>query len=266
VIYLYCLLPAEVAVSGEGLLAMDEAHPVRFVRSGSLQAAVSEVGEEFAEANLNAHIRDLDWLSPRAVRHHDVVDGLFTRCRWLLPLTFGAIFRSEGTLRDRLQASHDELRARLEWLQGREEWDVKLSRDEDRFEERLAGQSASLQQLQTELAGKPPGTRFLLEKKLHKLRAQEAKRLAAEIRAEAKRALAGAAIEAHLDELAPAAPGQKVKLELRGAYLVAQGHEAPLKAAAEALAQKYSPLGYSLEVTGPWPAFSFASGLEEAPA
>ena len=262
-IYLYCLLPGEIEVSTDGLMPMDEGQPVYLLKEGQLQAAVSEVGEEFAEANLNSRVRDLDWLSPRAVRHHDVVDALFTRCRWLLPLTFGAIFRSEDTLLQRLREGQKALRQRLDELHDREEWDAKLSREEAQFSEQLASQSPSLRQAEIELTSKPPGTRFLLEKKLQNLRTQEAKQLSAHIRADVQKSLAAAAIEARLDEVAPTS-GQATKLEMRGAYLVDRGEEAPLKAAAQRMAERYAPLGYKLEVTGPWPAFSFASGLQES--
>lgn len=263
-IYLYCLLPAEVEVAADGLLAMEDARPVRLVSAGKLQAAVSEVGEEFSEASLNASIRDLDWLSPRAVRHHDVVDGLYTRCHWLLPLTFGAIFRSEESLRQKLAAGHDQLRTRLDQLRGREEWDFRLSRDEAQFTQELAKHSPALQQLQSDLTSKSPGTRFLLERKLRNIQAQEAKRLSAQVRTDVQRTLAAAASEAHQDELATTGQAQNMRLELRSAYLTEQGKDGSLKQAVATLSAKYRPLGYALDLSGPWPAFSFAGGVGEA--
>lgn len=262
-IYLYCLLPAELRVELDGVVPMEDAHPVKVVTAGRLQAAVSEVGEDFGEANLNARIRDLDWLSPRAVRHHDVVDGLYTRCHWLLPLTFGAIFRSRESLCQKLEASHDQLRAQLDRLRGREEWDFRLSRDEAQFGDELAKHSQALQQLQSELVSKSPGTRFLLERKLRNLQAQEAKRLAGQVKADVQRSLGSAAMEAHQDELAAIGASQKVRLELRSAYLIEEGQDAGLKEAVAILAVKYSPLGYDFELTGPWPAFNFAGGISE---
>jgi len=263
-VYLYCLLPAEAEVALEGLTAMEAERPVRLLPAGKLQAAVSDVGEDFAEASLNTRVRDLEWLSPRAVRHHDVIDRLYQQCPELLPLTFGAIFHSEASLRERLLAQERELSGRLDALRGKQEWDLRLSRDEETFREKLSGHSEALRQLETDMAGKPPGTRFLLERKAQNLAAREAQRVGAEIREEVHATLSTDALDAHKDPLLTPAESPRTRLELRSAYLVEAGGAAKLQATAEALAARYADLGYRLELTGPWPAFSFAGGLREA--
>ncbi|HLG69526.1 MAG TPA: GvpL/GvpF family gas vesicle protein [Chloroflexota bacterium] len=261
--YLYCLLPAGSEVEVAGLAGMDGAR-VELAQAGTLQAAWSEVGDEFAEASLNARIRDLDWLSPRAVRHHEVVDALYNRCKPLLPLSFGVIFRSVERLQDQLAARHDELSERLERLRGRDEWNLKLTRDQAVFSRELREVSPELRALRAELETKAPGTRFLLEKKIQNLEAREAQRVSVAVRAEAHSTLAAVAVEAHRDQLSPAAAQEPVRLELRSAYLVDESATDSLQAAVEALAAKYGGLGYTLELSGPWPAFTFARGVQEA--
>jgi hypothetical protein len=262
-IYLYCLLPGEAQLGVEDIEGMEPGRPLELVAAGLLQAAVSEVGEEFSEATLNARIRDLDWLSPRAVRHHEVVDQLFARCRPLLPLSFGAIFQSKDSLKERLAPQQHELVARLDRLRGREEWDLKLSRDEAIFRGQLREESEPVRQLETELAAKPPGTRFLLEKKLENLQSREAQRVSASVRGEVHKALSARAVEAQRDPLSTPAQPQSIRLELRSAYLVEQQDAGTLKSTADALADKYAPLGYQLELSGPWPPFTFAGGVRE---
>ncbi len=262
-VYVFCILSGDAAVSLEGIPGMEPERPPRAIRAGGVQAVASEVGPDFSEEALNASIRDLDWLSPRAVRHHEVVDTLFERAKLLLPLTFGAIFTSEASLRQRLEAQSVDLGAALERLRGREQWDLKLTRDEARFMEALRQHSAPLRQMAAELAAKPPGTRFLLEKKLKTLEAGEARRLGAAIRTDVHEVLSARAVEAHRDEL-PASPSQPVRLELRSAYLVEEAASDGLKLAIAELLHKYGSLGYGFDLTGPWPAFTFARGVREA--
>ncbi|HEX6513428.1 MAG TPA: GvpL/GvpF family gas vesicle protein, partial [Chloroflexota bacterium] len=188
-IYLYCLLPAAGDVSVEAIEGMEPGSAVRLIDAGQLRAAVSEVGDDFAEAQLNARVRDLDWLSPRAVRHHDVVDQLYARCKLMLPLAFGSIFSSLESLRQRLQEQEQELLGRLAMLRQREQWDLKLTRDRPTFGAELARHSPPLADLEAELAAKPPGTRFLLEKKRQTVHAREAQRLSAAVRADVHQAL-----------------------------------------------------------------------------
>lgn len=263
-IYLYCLLPAEARAGLDDLAGMEPEGPVQLVSVGALQAAISVVGEDFAEAQLNARIRDLDWLSPRAVRHHEVVDQFYAQCRQLLPLTFGAIFRSVDSLRQRLASQQDELLARLQRLRGREQWDLKLSRDQATFTAQLGEHSPELSQAESELSAKPPGTRFLLEKKIQALQAREAQRVAAGVRKDVHETLSACAVESHRDQLATPPQPRSVHLELKSAYLVEEAAADGLRIAVDALSGKYAPLGYDFELTGPWPAFSFAGGLREA--
>jgi hypothetical protein len=263
-VYLYCLLPGEAQVALDGIEGMETGSTVSALAVHWLQAVVSEVGEEFGEAQLNARIRDLDWVSPRAVRHHEVVDGVYAQCKELLPMSFGAIFRSEETLRQRLGEQQTELMAALDRLRGREQWDLKLSREQAVFDAALAGESADLQAAQTELASKPPGTRFLLEKKIQTLRARESQRVAAVVRKDVHDALSARAVEAHRDQLVTPAGPQNVQLELKSAYLVEEAAADGLKLAIEALSSKYASLGYRFDLSGPWPAFSFAGGVQGA--
>jgi hypothetical protein len=263
-IYLYCLLPGDAQVDLGGLAGMEPEGPVRLVTVGELQAAISDVGDDFAEAQLNARIRDLDWLSPRAVRHHEVVDQLYARCKPLLPLTFGAIFVSMESLQRRLAGQEADLVAGLARLRGREQWDLKLSRDEAAFAGRLREHSAELGKAESELSAKPPGTRFLLEKKVQAIQAREAQRIAAAVRKDVHDTLSACAVESHRDQLATPPRPQSVHLDLKGAYLVEEAAADGLRIAVDALSKKYASLGYQLELSGPWPAFTFAGGLREA--
>ena len=251
-------------MSAEGIEGMEAGASARLLEVGGLRAVVSDVGEEFDEAQLNARIRDLDWLSPRAVRHHDVVDQVYARCKLLLPLTFGAIFHSKDSLRQRLAAQQRELLAALERLRGREQWDLKLSRDEATFASRLGEHSPELRQAEDQLAAKPPGTRFLLEKKIQTLQAREAQRIAAAVRKDVHANLSGQAVEAHRDQLASPPQAQPVRLEMKSAYLIEEATADGIKLAVGTLSEKYAPLGYELDLSGPWPAFSFAGGVREA--
>lgn len=262
-VYLYCLMPADVTVSPDGIEGVEPGTQVRLARHGALQAAVSDVGDEFAEAQLNARIRDLDWLSPRAVRHHQAVDTLYGRCKLLLPLTFGTIFHSEASLAARLANQEQELLASLDRLRGREQWDLKVTRDERVFAEQLGAESAEVRAAVAELAAKPPGTRFLLEKRLRTLQTHEGQRVAAAVRKDVHDTIRKLAVETNRDQVGTPPPGQQVRLELKSAYLIEEAAADGLKLAVGKLSRKYAPLGYELELTGPWPAFSFAGGLRD---
>jgi len=262
-IYAYCLLPQDAALDMAGVEPIEAGSPLEIVRAGRLQAVCSQVGPDFEERTLNERFRDLDWLSPRAVRHHEVVDALFGQCRPILPLTFGAIFRSRDALRSRIERDQVALAAALDRLARKAEWDLKLIREEDAFHSHLRSASDALRALDAELQGKPPGTAFMLAKKIAALETAEARRVSAEVRADVHAQLSDLASEATVDELAPLPSEPRTRLEMRSAYLVSETAAAGLKLAVDGLSEQYGLLGYIFDLSGPWPPFSFAGRLPD---
>ena len=57
--------------------------------------------------------------------------------------------------------------------------------------------------------------------------------------------------------------GRKETMVLNGAYLVAEGQLAAFQAELESLEEEYDGLGFSYEMTGPWPPYNFVSTCTE---
>ena len=88
-VYVYAIAPGGSAEPKD--VRGIEDGPVRAIRDGELVAFVSDVPEsEFGETPLNAHLADMEWLTPRAVRHQEVNAALAAVCDPLVPLSFGA--------------------------------------------------------------------------------------------------------------------------------------------------------------------------------
>ncbi|MBV8083770.1 MAG: GvpL/GvpF family gas vesicle protein [Chloroflexi bacterium] len=259
-LYLYCLFPAGTAADAGGLNGID-GQAVRLEQVAGFAAAVSEVGQEFAEETLNERIRDLDWLSPRAVQHHDVVDALYTQTKHLLPLSFGSIFRDLGSLRTRLAERRAQLGATLAELRGKEEWNLKLLRDEAAFLPALRQHSGELRALTAAAGPESPGKAFMLRKKLQVAEGREAQRVTAAVRERVFKELAECAAKAHRDPVVAPAEPSNLRLELRASFLIQETGAVGLNNASERLSVEYAPLGFRLELTGPWPPFTFAGSL-----
>jgi hypothetical protein len=259
-LYLYCLLPEDTSASTKGLRGIED-QPLRLLAAAGFRAAISEVSDDFAEASLNERIRDLDWLSPRAVRHHEVVDALYGQTKHVLPLSFGAIFRDAGSLAQRLDQGQDQLRASLADLRRKEEWSLKLNRDDAVFLPALRQHSPELRELEAAAQSGSPGRAFMLRKKQQTIEGREAQRVTVEVREAVYSGLAKRAARAQRDPLvAPAEPGA-VRLELRASYLVEETGAVGLNNAARRLSLEYAPLGFQVDLSGPWPPFTFAGSL-----
>jgi hypothetical protein len=259
-LYLYAVVPAPAA--HEGLAGID-GEPVRFVIEGTLAGAVSTVpAAEFDEEPLNARLRDLEWLGPRAAAHQEVNARLLDLSEALVPLAFGSVYRDEASLHRRLRERADELAGRLEGLRGRAEWVVTVARDEEAALAAIDEGSDALRRLNDEIATSPPGRSYLLRRRLGEVRRQElASRDVLAVR-EVIEGLGAAAERVFREPLVEGRPGGPIA---RVSLLVERAHQGAFLEEVGRIEQSWRARGYQVAVTGPWPAYRFG-GVPLEPA
>ena len=130
-VYVYAIARAG-STAPKGLRGLDDGE-VRTVGDGDLAAFVSDVAErDYAEEPLNAHLADMEWLTPRAVRHQEVNAALAGVCDPLVPLSFGTVFRDTAGVSRMLRERAAEIGPRFEALRGKAEWIAVVRRDRER--------------------------------------------------------------------------------------------------------------------------------------
>lgn len=233
---------------------------LRLVTGGPCAAAVSDVPDaDFAEQPLNEHLKDLDWLGPRAVLHQEANAALRRLISSLVPLSFGTVFLDDAGVTRLLAAERDAFVARLDMLAGREEWIAMLRRDEVVAAAGLEADSAALVTLRAEIASAPPGRAYLLGRRLGDTIAGELRRLDAEADARATEILSSAGARLFREPLAPNAGAGAGSAVGRYSALVASVDAGALDSAATQFAAEWGARGYRLELSGPWPAYRFAT-------
>lgn len=254
--YLYGVVPAD-APHPTGLCGL-EGGAVRLVRVGDVAGVVSDVpADAYAEAVLDARLADVAWVGERGLAHEQVLTWFADRGP-VVPLAPFSLHAGDERVAERLAGQHDRLRDELVRLRGRREWGVKIWRDERRFAERVDALSAPLRALAAEAQAAAPGRRFLIAKKRDALRADEGRRVSAELVQGALARLRATAEEGKALPL-PAAPGARERtLLLHGAFLVADDRFAAFQQDVQALAAGTQGDGFEWEFTGPWPPYHFA--------
>ena len=167
--------------------------------------------------------------SPLAVlaRYHDAVVRSVFRHAPVLPLRFGTVLDSVDAAVRLLSARHEEVSAWLNRVEGRQEWGVKV-RAAQREPVHLDDVS---------------GTAYLTLRRQRLVDADLARRAAATLH----QALRERSDESVCRDLTR-------DLLLEGAYLVDAGNEEEFHAE---LGRLTAELGLSVEITGPWPPYSF---------
>lgn len=212
---------------------------------------------DFDEAPLQAHLEDAVWLERLARTHHQVIDEL-ARGGPCLPMRLATLYHDEQGVTGMLRERREELVRALAAIAGRSEWGVKA------YLPRTAA-PASTASADGQIADdKRPGTAYLLRRKNENEQRREGLRHAVDEAQEIHAWLAGSvasAAQRHPLQSAEAS-GRREPMVLNGAYLIADDQRADFESAVESLAARHPEL--HLEVTGPWPAYSF-SGIGTEP-
>jgi gas vesicle protein GvpL/GvpF len=251
-VWAYAVIGGEAAEHSFGRLRGVAAEPVRAVTGSGLTAVVGTVGlDEFGEEALRQNLEDLDWLAATA-RAHDAVISAFARDGAVVPLRMATVYLDDSRVRELLEARHDDFVAALDRVTAREELGVKAFADP----KVLTGENESSNRPGEKLSG----TAYLMRRRRALASQDDAFRIAA---AHAERIHAGLLEHAVDGKRKPASDrrlsGRDEWTVLNGTYLVQQDQVDAFRAAVATI-DRNTP-GIELEITGPWPPYSFAGDV-----
>jgi hypothetical protein len=248
--YLYCIVKAakkpSVTRVPEGLPAASLPEVIEI--SPSLWIVAADVPkDEYAGDGLEKGLADLEWVGRIALAHEAVVEH-FSRQRALtvIPLKLFTMFSSRSKAAADIRARRATIERTMKKLAGAEEWGVRVFRT-DRGGPRETATPARA----------TSGAAFLEAKKQARADARAARAAAAEAASQVFDRLSRVARDAHLRTDAPA--GAATPPLLDAAFLVAFEKRAAFEKAARREADVCEGAGAELTLTGPWPAYHFAT-------
>lgn len=240
--------------------------PVRVTYCSGLSMLVSDVSAaQFGEAALRRNLENLDWLDQVARAHHQVIDTA-ARLFPLLPTRLATVYSSDDAVCAALAERRAVLRGALRRVGGRVEWGVKAYATPE-SEITAGGSGGAGDRDGTAAGGAGPGRistaeargggLAYLRRRREQLTAGRESRAAAVGAARAVHgALAGQAERARLHPpQAPQLSGVRLPMLLNAAYLLPADGAAEFTAAVAAQASAHPEL--RIELTGPWPPYSF---------
>jgi hypothetical protein len=242
-LYAYGITWADRPMPDEVPALTDDA-PLSRVSAGDLALLVSRVHTD--ELRIDEDDLSESGRLATLARGHDAVVRAAAGTGPVLPLRFGTVVPDEAAAR-RLLAEHGEsARTHLRRIGNTREWGVKLVR-------RLEAEPAAVGSRPGDRAG-VTGTEYLTRRR----RVLE-RHDAAEAVAEKAADLLQETLRPHVAEVLRrgGAPGSSLLLDL--AFLVSPDSEADFLAAAGDLRERLASDGLEVEVSGPWPPYSFAA-------
>ena len=251
---------------------------VRRIDASGLSAVVGTVDlRDFGEEALRRNLEDLDWLAATARAHDDVVNAI-TRAGATVPVGLATVFSSDETVRALLDVRSADFTRSLRRLEGRSEWGVKAyvdaaaapasSRDGATAADASVSEAGTESASESESASaseRGAGTAFLKRRRAQLTQQQSAAKTSAERANRIHARLTG--LSAGSRRYAPQNPvlsGRRERMLLNGAYLVDDGHTGAFHSAVAAIDSEGRRVGVHVELTGPWPSYSFtAEGLAD---
>lgn len=223
---------------------------VRTVAFDDVEIVVSDLpAESFGEAAWAEHGEDTRWLTPVASAHHDVLQDLVEQGD-LLPLPLPGIYPSDEALIAALESSRDHLEHAWRLVAGRVEWSLQIFPTSppaaaEKPAPRSGREYLEQRRSQQDARNNERGRREVAVTQTHEALA---------------RGTAASVVRAPLDA---AVTGRDEPMLLNSAYLVARDEEQRFLGLAEELHDHLvATAGMRVEVTGPWPPYSFV-GAEE---
>ncbi|KXK60675.1 hypothetical protein AWW66_17485 [Micromonospora rosaria] len=227
--------------------------PVRAVPAAGLVAVVSDAPlTEYGEEALRRNLEDLTWLEQTARAHHAVVAAL-SRAAVVVPARLATVHSDDDRVTRVLVERRDEFAGTLARLADRDEWGVKgyvVPGPPPPAAEPTGG-------------GGGAGAAYLRRRRAQLTAREEGQQIAADAAAAVHTALAGyaAAARRHAPQDRRLS-GASTAMALNGAYLVDRDRVDHFADLVRGLADRHPQL--RLELTGPWPPYSFVA--EPAPA
>jgi Gas vesicle synthesis protein GvpL/GvpF len=264
-IWLYAITHTRDQAGLDGLRGIGGGQ-IRTLQSGPLTAVVESLdpGKVSAEG-LQSRLSDPDELGVIARRHHDVVVAVAAEGP-TLPFRLATVYLADDRVHSLLSLRNDEFCHKLGWLAGRTECGIKAWADPDfLFAERGTTERAARDPGGRPAGSEPPGpaeqsgAAYLFRRRAELTARVERQRLAARCGQEIHAALERLAVAAHLHPMQdPRSDGDEGLMVLNAAYLVESALLAEFADSAQAVATEAGAL--KVDVTGPWPAYSFADG------
>jgi hypothetical protein len=252
-VWVYAIARADRAADRTAGLRGVADEPVRAVLGGGLAAAVGTVRlDEFRGEGLRRNFNDADWFAAKARAHNAVVNAV-RRGGPVIPVRPATIYRDDRRVCQLLLNEHEDIDMALRRVSGRDELGVKAYADP----KSLAIQGDLIHSASME--GLSPAAHLLRRRR--QLAAQhEGYRLAA---AEADRihaVLLRCAVDGkRRSPIAESPSGKEPWTVLNGSYLVDDDVVGVFMGTITALERSTARI--TIEVTGPWPPYSFAEDL-----
>jgi hypothetical protein len=258
-IYIYCISDSPLIPE-----SVDGKQNLKCLAFQDLYAIVKFVSpEDFSELNLKKNFTDLTWIDIHARNHISTICELMKNST-VIPFKFGTIFNSKESLGQFIQDYSVSLAENLQNIKGKQEWSLKIYCDRPVLKLQIMEISDDVRNLELEIQKSMPGKAFILKRKKAELVEKEVEKI---IRVYGQSCYDKLAVISESTRINSVLPNELTErndeMILNVSYSVEKVKVNQFLISIDQSQKKYKNSGLTLEVTGPWPLFSFINIKEK---
>jgi hypothetical protein len=257
-VYLYCVTHP-VALDLPAVAGVQDDVPVSLESQDSLMAVYSRVPlEMFTGISAEQNMKNIDWIGPRAIRHEKVIERVMQEGP-VYPVRFATLFSSMDALWKTLMLNSELISDFLDQTRHKHEFSVKGFLDKKKIGTFLTG--TEFKDQKNHLDTLSPGKKYIAEQQFKKQLDIGIKKWTQKTRGE---------FISHLAEKNNRFSARKIVTEKNNkpemvfnlAFLIHSKHRASFLRKISEAAASFLPMGLAINVSGPWPPYSFCQTIE----
>jgi hypothetical protein len=235
---------------------MDKANHLYSMEQSGLYAIVSDVSlEEYGEDAMKDKAEDIEWLKEKAVIFMEVILKINSLCS-IIPMKFLTIFTSDERVKGVITENYEKFLHNFDKIDNREELSLKIYCDDKQYKDKVMAEE--IKKFEQSIIGKPKGAAFFLKKKFDGELDDKIQNRICGVANQVAEKINSLAVEVKTNKLlAKEITGISTQMILNCAYLVDNEKELQISERIEELKGDYESSGFIIELSGPWPPFSF---------
>lgn len=226
------------------------------IENSGLYAIVSNVDlEQYGEVAMAEKGEDVDWLKEKAVMFMNIILEI-NALSSIIPMKFLTIFIAEERVKDIITENYELFIHNFSKINNREELSVKIYCDDKKYKENVMGDEIA--NFEKSLVGKPKGAAFFLKKKFDGELDDKIQSRICNLANEFTENIKSLAIEMKSNKiLAKEITEISTPMIINCAFLVDNDKQEQFSEKIDELKVSYEDNGFIIELSGPWPPFSF---------
>lgn len=213
---------------------------------------------DFAENQLQSNLSDVVWLDTKVREHLDVITSIMQHVKSLIPFNFGTLYKSESSLIQFIIKYAEEFKKNLVYLEEKEEWAVKLYCNKNKIVENITHLSKKVSDINALIQNSSMGKAYILGKKKNEIIENEIINI---YNTYSKKIFTKLSILSEEFRFNPIPNNETLEKEddmiLNVVLLLNKANVESFIETSDQLIIQHQNIGLNIEISGPWPCYSF---------